>query len=573
MRPERRQNLLLVLTLAFIAVLGGQLVYVQGIAGPAVAAEALESRLHTVAIPGDRGDIVDAEGEVLATSVERYDIVVNQMLLAQWKSTGDSVEQAATVLAPILGVSVAELAPVLDGQRGYAYVARGVTPEVYREIATQRIPGITAERTTERMYPAGTTAGNIVGFVGRDGNGLAGLEQVLDAELSGTPGRMTYEQGRRGQRIPAGGLDEVPAVPGRTVHLTIARDVQYMAQTLIDTGVLSTGAQWGAIQVLDVESGEILALADSGTVDPNTPGDTPADLRGSRSSSVIYEPGSTAKAITMAAVLEQGITTPTAQYQVPDVYTTENGQSFKDSHPHALLNLTATGIFAESSNTGTVMLGEQLPRQVRHDYLAKFGLGQVTGVGLPGEEPGLLHDADSWDGRSQYAVLFGQAVSVTTLQATQVFATLANGGVRVQPHLVKGWSDADGVFHAAQVPEPTRVVSEETADTVVRMMESAVAEGTGSNASVPGYRIGGKTGTAQAFEGGGVIKNVASFIGVAPVDDPKIVVNVVLYDPKTSIYGGAVAAPLFAEVTQYALQYLGVPPSGTPVDLLPSTWE
>jgi cell division protein FtsI (penicillin-binding protein 3) len=219
------------------------------------------------------------------------------------------------------------------------------------------------------------------------------------------------------------------------------------------------------------------------------------------------------------------------------------------------------------------MVGEHLPRQVRYDYLRKFGFGETTGVGLPGESAGLLSPADSWDGRSQYAVLFGQAVSSTTLQNTQVFATLANDGVRVQPHIIKGTSAADGTFTPMERAEDRRVISAETANTILSMLESSVADGTGRNASVPGYRVAGKTGTAQSFEGAGVIKYVASFIGIAPADDPEIVVNVAVYDPKTSIYGGAVAAPVFSEVTAYALQHLGIPPSGSEPDLYPTTYE
>ena len=274
----------------------------------------------------------------------------------------------------------------------------------------------------------------------------------------------------------------------------------------------------------------------------------------------------------MAAILEEGIATPTTPFVVPDRFTAPGlTVPFKDSHDHAPLNLTLTGILSESSNTGTVMVGQNLPVQVRHDYLAKFGFGSRTGIGLPGETAGLLHPADQWDGRSQYAVLFGQSVGTTTMQNAQVFATLANHGVRVQPHLVRAVADESGTLQPVPLAEPQQVVSAETADAVVRMLESAVTEGTGGNAAVPGYRIAGKTGTAQAFEPGGVVKVVASFIGVAPADDPEIVVSVALYNPHSSIYGGTVAAPVFSQVTGHALQYLGVPPSGVPADLYPST--
>ena len=557
------------LTLVLLAVLAGRLVWVQGVAGSALAAESLSGRMTTVAIPADRGDIVDRNGVVLATSLERYNIVVNQRQLAQWKPDGSGPGRAAELLAELVGIPAVELGPKLMGDRGFAYVTKGLVPEVTEEILALGIHGITAERTTERIYPAGTTGGNILGFTGGEGTGLAGIEQVYEDELTGVAGEESFERGALGQRIPGGDESHTPAVPGSSVRLTIDRDLQYAAQASLDAQVWATGAAWGIVEVQDVRTGEILVLAESGTQDPNAPTEAIA----SRAVASVYEPGSTAKVITMAAVLDHGIAAPTSQYVVPYRYTTSNGQTFKDSHEHPDLKLTLAGILAESSNTGTVMVGEQLSREVRHEYLTRFGLGTRAGVGLPGESAGILAAPETWDGRSQYAVLFGQAVSVTTVQATQVFATIANGGVRVQPHVVAGTIGPDGTETPVELAADEQVISPETAQTIMTMLEAAVADGTGSHASVAGYRIAGKTGTAQAFEGGGVVKNVASFIGIAPADDPHIVVNVVLYDPKTSIYGGVVAAPVFSEVAGHALRYLGVPPSGTTPILFPTTYE
>ncbi|MBX9246128.1 penicillin-binding protein 2 [Actinotalea ferrariae] len=566
--------MLLGMALVLLTVFAGRLVYVQGLQGPALAERALDERMVTVPIPGDRGDIVDRDGDVLATSVERWNVVVNQLQLTaalgatQAEKTEGAVDTAAK-LAPLLGADPAALAAKLLGEDQFVYLTKGVTPESYEQVMELGIPGITGERATDRIYPEGTTGGNIVGFVGAEGHGQAGLEQVYDEVLSGRPGEETYERGARGQRIPTGQDDLVPAVPGRDVRLTIDGDLQYMAQAALDEQVLATGAEWGVVEVVDVRTGEILVLADSGTQDPNSPTGASA----SRAVASVYEPGSTAKVITMAAILETGLATPTSQYVVPYTYAVPNGQSFKDSSEHPDLNLTLTGILAESSNTGTVMVGQDLPPQVRHDYLTKFGFGQPSGVGLPGESRGLLHDADAWDGRTQYTVLFGQGVGATTLQSTQVFATLANGGVRVQPHVVAGTYGPDGAFTPVDKAEPQRVVSEQTAATVVTMLESAVADGTGGNAAVPGYRVAGKTGTAQAWDADGTVKIVSSFIGIAPADDPRLVVNVALYDSKTSIYGGTVAAPVFREVTAHALRSLAVPPSGTEPQLFPTTWQ
>ena len=569
-RARRRHVWLLAGVLLALTGFVVRLLYVQGLDASPVAAEALKSRLKTVTIPGDRGRILDAGGVVLATSVERYDIEANPQEVAKWKDGKDAAADAAALLAPLLGASAPELGALLVRDTTFVYLAKDVAPDVYREVMSLGIGGIWGERTTERVYPAGTTAGSLLGFVGTDGTGLAGLEQTYNSVLSGTPGKETYEQGAKGQRIP-GGTDEVdPAVPGRDVQLTIDRDLQYVAQSALDAQVKKMGAEWGTVEVVYTPTGEILALADSGSIDPNSP----ANADPSRAAAKVYEPGSTAKVITMAAILENKVATPTSKFTVPYSYQVPNGEVFHDSHEHPTLNLTLTGILAESSNAGTVMVGQNLPVQTRLDYLAKFGFGTSTGSGLPGESAGLLRTLKDWngDGRSPYTVLFGQAVSVTTLQATQVFATLANHGVRVQPHLVKAVEDVDGTMQPVELDNPTRVVSAETADTVVRMMESAVADGTGAQAEVPGYRIAGKTGTSQAFEGTQT-KTVASFIGIAPADDPKIVVNVTLYHPRASIYGGTAAAPVFSEVAGYALQYLGIPPSGTTADLYPTTWQ
>jgi cell division protein FtsI (penicillin-binding protein 3) len=563
---------LLAVVMLALAGFVARLVYLQGLDASAMAQEAHSKRLTTVTIPGDRGEILDASGAVLATSVEKYDIDANPKTVATWNDGHEAAADAAALLAPLLGASAPELGAKLIGDTTFVYLAKDVAPDVYREVMALGIAGVWGERTTQRLYPSGTTAGNILGFVGADGHGMAGLEQTYNTVLSGTPGKETYEQGAKGQRIPGGTDDLVPAVPGRNVQLTIDQDLQYVAQQALDKRVSQMGAEWGTVEVVDTRTGAILALADSGTIDPNSP----KNADPSKAAARVYEPGSTAKVITMAEVLEQGIATPTSQFTVPYAYTVPNGEVFHDSHHHGPLKLTLTGILAESSNAGTVMVGQNLPAQTRLDYLAKFGLGSSTGSGLPGESSGLLRTLKEWngDGRSPYTILFGQAVSVTTLQATQVFATLANHGVRIQPHLVESVEDADGTMQPVPLDPPTQVVSKQTADTVVHMMESTVAEGgTGTHAQVPGYRIAGKTGTSQAIEAGGVQKFVASFIGIAPANDPRIVVNVTLYNPHATIYGGTAAAPVFSEVTAYALQYLGIPPSGTKADLFPSTWQ
>jgi cell division protein FtsI (penicillin-binding protein 3) len=571
----------MVLGLVVLVVFAARLVYVQGIAGAAVAAEALDKRMGTATLVAPRGEITDANGVALATSVERYVIWVNQQEIATWKRTagGKVLEEgpadAAAILGPLLGVDPAELGARLVGDERYVEIRRGVLPDVWRAIREERIAGVNADRVDERVYPAGTVGGNIVGFVNRDGEGLAGLERSLDDVLTGVDGTYRYERGAGGQEIPGGVREETPAQPGRDVRTTILRDLQWKAQEAIEQQVAATGSDSGALVAMDVTTGEILALVDSASVDPNDPGATPADRRGSRAISDVFEPGSTAKVITMAAALETGVTDPLQPWEIPYQYTTANGQTFKDSHEHGLLKLTTTGVLAESSNTGTVMIGQQIPQQVRYDYMAKFGFGTRTGLELEGESPGILHPADSWDGRTKYAVLFGQGVSVNAVQATQVFATIANDGVRMPAHLIKGYTNPDGTIEPAASGEGVQVISEHTADTVLTMLESVVdgENGTGTAAAIPGYRVAGKTGTAQAWGADGQVGITSSFIGVAPADDPKVAVAVIMHNPRTSVWGGTVAAPVFSEVAGFALQLLKVPPTGAPATLFPTTYE
>jgi len=566
--------LALVVVLALVLVTyAGRLVYVQGIAGPELALEARQNRMTTTAVLGARGEITDAAGVVLATSVERYHVTVNQHQVAGYRARGtseglDGAAGVASRLAPLLGLNAAELGGRLVGDRGYVVVARNVLPEVAREVRALRLDGIGVEKVAERVYPKGTVAGNIVGFVNSNGTGLQGLEYSLDGQLQGAAGKESYERGRGGQPIPGGEAEATPAQNGRSVRLTVDSDLQWKAEEELRAQVAATGADGGAVVVMR-PTGEVLALADSTAFDPNEPGELGTGAL-SKSVSEVFEPGSTGKVVTMAAALQEGLVGPTDRFQVADRITTPNGQTFKDSHDHPVQQLTATGIFAESSNTGTIQIGERLTLEQRHHYLSLFGFGTRTGIEMPGESPGILHPHEAWDGRSQYAVLFGQAVSVNALQATSVFATIANGGVHVTPHLVAGWTDPDGTYEAKPAPAGTRVVSEETAATVLSMMESVVDDGTGSNAAIPGYRVAGKTGTAQKFAPVGI---TASFIGVAPADDPQVVTAVILHNPRTSSYGGTVAAPVFSTVTGYALQQLGVAPSGVPATLYPATWE
>ena len=583
--PVVRQRVLSLVVLVVLLVFAARLIDIQGVRSAALSQEALKQRLVTKEVTTPRADIVDRNGVVLATTVDRYNIGVDQTLLAKWIPKdaagvpGTGALAAAKILAPILGLDEPELAAKLVGNSTWVYIAKDVTPEVWDLVDAEEIPGVQPEPVSERIYPNGAIAGNVIGFMGGSKSGpgttgLGGLEFAFQDELMGKPGSETYESGGSGTLIPTGVHQETAAVPGKTLVTSLDRDIQWYAQQRVAKVLSDTGASRATVVVSDAKTGEVYALADSNSVDPNDPGATDQINRVSRAVNTAFEPGSTAKTVTMAAAIEEGLVTPTSHIEAPYSFTTANGQKFHDAEKHGTEKLTVAGVLAKSSNTGTVQIGSLLTPKQRYEYLTAFGFGQKTGVGIPGESDGILKNYKNWDGRQKYAVLFGQALAVTALQTAQVYQTIANGGVLVQPSVVKGFTDGDGTFTPRQTDKPKRVVSEKTAHEVMTMLESVTKDGTGTLAAIPGYRIAGKTGTAQATcTNGSFTCIVASFVGIAPADDPRIVVTVIIYDPQTSIYGGEVAAPVFKDVATFALQELRVPPSQTKAKLYPSTWK
>ncbi|MEH3077235.1 MAG: penicillin-binding protein 2 [Quadrisphaera sp.] len=567
----------------------GRLVQLQVTDAGPLAEKALGQRLAKDPLPALRGSITDRDGAVLAQDVERRDIEANPELFVGPSERHPKLRtaaDAAALLSPVLGVPEAELTALLTPRKHadgtpvlWTKLASGVTPAVRRQVQALAIPGLSSTRTDLRTYPAGTTAGNLVGYVSTDGAALAGIERSQDEVLRGTDGRRVYEKGRNGQKIPLADSLDVPAVDGRDVRLTIDADLQFYAQRAATAQAAATSAAWVSVVAM-TKDGQVLALAESGSIDPADPGATPEAQRHNRSLEDVFEPGSTGKVITAAAAIEQGLATPETQLVVPDRMVLPGGREvIRDSHDHAPQKLTFAGVLAESSNVGTVMVGRQLTLQQRYDYLRAFGLGQKQ-LGLPGETRGLLDTPDAWDDdvRTPYVVLFGQGYAVNALQAAQVYATIANGGVRVAPRIIAGTTDASGAFVATPPPTGTRIVSPTTAAQVTSMLEGVVSsEGTGMNAAVPGFRVAGKTGTAQDLQASrktGTAQYTASFIGMAPAEDPQIVVAVIVQHPDLAHhYGGVAAAPVFSDVMSYALAQQGIAPSGQPPSLVPLTWR
>lgn len=559
-RPKRRAAGLLILSLFTISIFAGRLLELQAFRGDALAAAAVDQRQRTVTVHADRGTITDTHGVPLAVTVEARNVTVDQTLVADALDT-------AVALAPLTGESVETLRERLTGDRRFAYVAKDLTPEQWREIEALGLPGIFSERTTRRVYPAGDVAANVVGFVGADGTGLGGIEFAQEEILAGTDGWITYERGAAGPAIPTAETSGEDPVPGESITLTIDRDIQYVAQRTIAAAVEDAGAESGSVVVMDPRTGHILALASVPTFDPNEPGRAETDTLRNRALTDAFEPGSTTKVVTVSAVLEEGAATPDTIIEIPPTLL-RAGKEFHDATDHGGYTWSLSEVLARSSNIGSILAAERIGGEMFYDYMVRFGVGQDTGLGFPGETSGYLPPPAEWSGTSFPTLTFGQGFSVNTVQAASIFATLANDGVRVPPALVRATTDGDGATTERPVPEGTRVVSEYTAQQLREMLERVVAEGgTAPMAGIPGYRIGGKTGTAQVIDqecGCYRGDTIGSFIGMAPIEQPELVVAVTIVRPQVQQMGGELAGPVFRDVMTYALQARQVAPITAP---------
>ncbi|MFC6238720.1 peptidoglycan D,D-transpeptidase FtsI family protein [Longivirga aurantiaca] len=553
--------------LILVTIVAGRVVDLQVIQGPTLAAAAEKSRMREVVIPATRGDITDANGVPLATTVAARNVTVDQTLV-------EDVEGTAAALASVLGGDASAYAPRLAGERRFVYIAKNVTPETWASVKALKLAGVFSEPTSTRVYPAGEVAANVVGHVRADGTGGSGLEHGLDDQLAGVAGSEIFESSARGTEIPTVEAAGTSAIPGKTVRLTIDRDIQWVAQDAIAKQVAYAKADSGTVVVMDPRTGKILALATVPTFDPNRPAEAVSADIGNRAVSDVFEPGSTSKVMTMAAVIEEKAAGPTTQLVIPPVLK-RPAKTWHDHSPHGTLKLTLNGVLAKSSNIGTIMAAERIGGDTLYRYLKKFGIGEKTGLNFPGESKGYVPAPSQWSDTTFGTLAFGQGLSVNAVQAASVFATIANDGVRVTPSLVEGYTLPDGTYQAAPQASETRVVSTKTARTVRSMLESVVsADGTAPNAAIPGYRVAGKTGTANRIDDScGCYRGyTASFIGIAPADNPSLVVAVFLQNPRNGHYGGVLAGPVFKRVTSFALQQERTPPTGSQRPRIPVEW-
>ncbi|MFD9217402.1 peptidoglycan D,D-transpeptidase FtsI family protein [Streptomyces sp. NPDC059544] len=581
-----------------------RLLQVQAVDAGTYAAMAEKNRYMSHKLAAERGRITDRAGIALATTVDAHDITADpKMFTPEESKAADAPEQAAALLAPILGADPAELANKLKAPKSrYTVLARRQTPQVWKQIKDLKgvfaekaaadkakggpganvLAGVFQETSSRRVYPNGDLAAGILGWVNAEGRGAGGLESMLDKELAGKDGSITYAQSG-GRRVPTAGTREKPAVPGSDIELTIDRDIQWAAQRAISEQVTKSKADRGYVVVQNARTGEVLAMANAPGFNPNDLARAKAATMGNAALQDVYEPGSTSKVMSMAAVLEEQAATPGTHVTVPNRLH-RGDRLFKDDIDHPTWYLTLNGVLAKSSNIGTILATGQLGKtqsqanRVLYSYLRKFGIGSPTGLGYPGETPGILAKPQAWSTSQQYTIPFGQGLSINAMQAASVYSTIANGGVRVEPTLVRGTRGPDGRFNPAEAPEKTRVVSEKTAKTLATMLESVVGneEGTGTKARIPGYRVAGKTGTANRVdpELGRYRGYTASFAGFAPADKPQITVYCAIQNPtRGSYFGGQICGPIYKKVMEFALKTQQVAPTGAAPARLPVTFD
>lgn len=593
-RPRLRM-VSLALTLVMIAFVV-RLLQVQAVDASEYAAKADQNRYVGRVLAAERGGITDRNGVDLAISTDANDITADPTMFSREQlKVDDGPEQAAALLAPIIGADQETLTEKLRTKNTrYVLLARRQTPQVWNQISDLKtalakkaredkatvnvLAGVFQEPSSKRVYPNGDLAAGILGWVNAEGKGGGGVEQQLNQQLAGKDGKIRYAQSG-GRLVPTAGSTETPAVAGSDVELTIDRDIQWAAQNAITEQVKKSEADRGYVIVQDTRTGEILAMA-------NSPGFDPNDLSRANPNSLhnwaledAYEPGSTAKVMSMAAVLEENVATPGTHVTVPNRLH-RGDRLFKDDIDHPTWYLTLNGVLAKSSNIGTILATGELGRNQResneilYSYLRKFGIGSRTGLDFPGETKGILAAPGDWSTSQQYTIPFGQGVSINAMQAASVYSTIANGGVRVEPTLVRGTKGPDGRFTPAPKSGKTRVVSEKTAKTLARMLESVVddEEGTGTKARIPGYRVAGKTGTANRVDPatGRYSGYTSSFAGFAPADNPRITVYCAIQNAtKGNYFGGQICGPIYKEVMEFALKTLQVPPTGAKPANLP----
>jgi len=529
------------------AVTLGRAAWLQTVKGSSYGAMASSQHRDTIEIPAGRGTIYDRTGEPLAIGEQATTIYADPRNVSNPK-------QVAIGAGRSLGLDPEALYPFLrDRTKAFVYVKRKADPLQAAALRELALPGVGFYPEERRIYPQGTVAANVLGFAGTDNEGLDGLERSLDKTLAGRPGYeiVVKDPGGRAIDVVASRAER----PGRNVMLTIDHQIQSRVEQILLGAVTSWRARGATAIVMDPRTGAILAMANAPTFDANRFSTAPPDARRNRAVTDLYEPGSTFKIVTIAAALEDNVVTPLSSFWLePTIQVAD--RVIREAHTRGGERMTVRQIVANSSNVGTITVAQKLGEGELAAWVERFGFGSPTGVDYPGESPGMVLPYEDWSGSTIGTVPIGQGIAVTPLQMVSAYAAIGNGGLMPRPHLV----DKIGgkrVRHGAG----RRVVSKHTANRMMSMFRNVVVEGTGTEAAIPGYTVAGKTGTANKPENGRyVAKYVASFVGLVPAEKPRLAVLVMVDEPKGQIFGGVVAAPIFRDISRFALQYLEVPP-------------
>jgi len=570
--PNRRLGVTLLAIIFVLSLFAGRLVQLQGMESGTYRQLALAERVHTIAMPALRGSITGANGQILAMTVATYTIWADPPQMTSATMTTKALQQrAADELAVPLAMTPAAILGLLThpSSKDYVVLAKGVSAQVSSQITALGLPGVYQSAPTyARSYPDGSVAANIIGFTSTPANGVlvgqAGLEQVDNALLAGQPGSEQVQTGTDGQQIPLAGSNDKPVVNGSGLRLTIVPALQYAAEQACQKQVAKTKANNCTVVIIQPHTGNVLAMAQYPTYDPSNVSNVAQTTN--LAVQAQFQPGSTAKVITAAAAFEHGGQTPMSAYTIP-YQIVRGGQVIHDAEWAPGERYTIAGIIAHSSNVGMSQVVAHVSPQVQYDYLKAFGLGQPTGVGLPGETAGDLPVPSSWYADTRYTLSYGQGVAVTAIQMAEVYATIANGGVRVQPTLVEGTTNSAGTYTPAAPSPSKRVIQAKTAHELLQILQQVPAideAGDQPWGIIPGYAIAAKTGTSQESNGKcALCVYGSSYIGIAPGDNPQLVIAVNVQDPrKGGYYGDVVAGPVFYQVAKDALATMDIPPDG-----------
>ncbi|HEX8635391.1 MAG TPA: penicillin-binding protein [Pyrinomonadaceae bacterium] len=559
-RPDasrQRVSLVVLLLVLWMLAIGARLVYLQVGQHEQLSERARRQQQQSAQTNALRGLILDRNGHELARSLD-----VDSFVAVPTEEKFDARETAKR-FAAALGLDESPLRARLEearkSKRQFVWLARQVDPAQAARLHELKLAGVRSVKEPKRYYPNGALAAHVLGYVGTDDEGLAGIELYQNASLGGEAGKTVFDKDARHKVFNS---VEVEAQPGQSIVLTIDQNIQYQAEQAVAAAMEQTRAKSATALVLDPRTGDILALVNAPTFDPNGARKISEEVRKNQALQNIYEPGSTFKIVAYSAAIEEKLARPTDLIDCQMGSINLLGRTIRDTHAYG--TLTVTEALAKSSNVAAIKLGLRVGKERMYDYMRRFGFGERTGIELKGETRGIVRKPEQWHPSSMGSVAIGQEVGVTPIQMAAAFATIANDGVRVAPHLVREVRDANGQAVQRTTPETHRVLSAETARTLRPMLESVTVSGTAKLAQLDGYTAAGKTGTAQKIDPAtraySKTKYVASFAGFAPIENPAVVIIVVIDEPAGSYYGGTVAAPVFRAIAESVLPYLGISP-------------